>query len=235
MSDDTRAHQERTTPPASDSREPSDASAGIPLGDLDAAVEGEGPARRIGWAGTVLRVVVGVFLLYLAMADGRGWGLTWQEVAVGLGVLPAAVMAFVLIARRYSSEPLRLTGPFGLSVNTAVIIVLLTTPLTADAAALFYGSSLLVAAWLALPDCEATILSNLILRRDDQIGCPAFTPVDTLEARVTQSPATRRDESRRRLGSAGYDDPMTPWWVVVLPVAVCLGTGFMIFLADVLR
>jgi hypothetical protein len=26
-------------------------------------------------------------------------------------------------------------------------------------------------------------LSNLILRRDDQIGCPTFTPIDALEAR----------------------------------------------------
>ena len=40
-----------------------------------------------------------------------------------------------------------------------------------------------MAAWRAQPGCEATVLSNLILSRDDQIGCPAFTPIDALEAR----------------------------------------------------
>ena len=38
------------------------------------------------------------------------------------------------------------------------------------------------AAWCGQPGCEAIVLSNLILGRDDQIGCPAFTPVDALEA-----------------------------------------------------
>jgi hypothetical protein len=29
------------------------------------------------------------------------------------------------------------------------------------------------------------VLSNSILRRDDQIGCPVFTPIDEAEARLT--------------------------------------------------
>jgi hypothetical protein len=29
-----------------------------------------------------------------------------------------------------------------------------------------------------------TLLSNAILRRDDQIGCFVFTPIDELEARL---------------------------------------------------
>ena len=40
-----------------------------------------------------------------------------------------------------------------------------------------------MAAWCGQPGCEATVVSNLILGRDDQIGCPAFTPIDALEAR----------------------------------------------------
>jgi hypothetical protein len=55
--------------------------------------------------------------------------------------------------------------------------------ITAGGAELFYGITLLAAAWRGQPGCEATVLSNLILGRDDQIGCPAFTPIDALETR----------------------------------------------------
>ena len=74
-------------------------------------------------------------------------------------------------------------GPAGVAVNCAVIVALLANPYTAGGAELFYGITLLVAAWCGQPGCEATILSNLILGRDDQIGCPVFTPIDALEAR----------------------------------------------------
>jgi hypothetical protein len=36
---------------------------------------------------------------------------------------------------------------------------------------------------LGLPDCEGTGLSNLILRSDDPIGCPVFSPIDAMEVR----------------------------------------------------
>ena len=34
----------------------------------------------------------------------------------------------------------------------------------------------------AQPGCEATVISNAILGRDDQIGCPLFPPIDEAEA-----------------------------------------------------
>lgn len=37
------------------------------------------------------------------------------------------------------------------------------------------------------------MLSNWILRRDDQIGCPTFTPIDEAEARL----AARRSHSTK--------------------------------------
>jgi hypothetical protein len=49
--------------------------------------------------------------------------------------------------------------------------------------------TLLVAAWRGQPGCEATVLSNLILRRDDQIGCPTFSPIDAAEARRAERSA----------------------------------------------
>jgi hypothetical protein len=72
--------------------------------------------------------------------------------------------------------PLRYTGPVAIALNCVVIVLLLVNPYTGGGAELFYGTSLVVAAWRRQPDCEATVLSNSLLRRDDQVGCPVFTP-----------------------------------------------------------
>jgi hypothetical protein len=64
-----------------------------------------------------------------------------------------------------------------------VIVALVVNPYTGGAATLFYATTLLVAAWRGQPGCEITVLSNWILRRDDQVGCPLFAPIDALEAR----------------------------------------------------
>jgi hypothetical protein len=146
----------------------------------------EGAARRIGPIGTGTRVVVGLALLGLSLADrpaGVILGLETHELILGLVAFPAVTVVIGLLARGYSDGPLRFTGGAGIAANFAVIVVLFSVPYTAGAAALFYGMSLLVAAWCGRPECEATILSNLILRRDDQIGCPTFTPIDAAEAR----------------------------------------------------
>lgn len=142
--------------------------------------------RRIGPIGTTGRICGGAALLALAVADrpyGALLGLQIHDLALGLVVFPAVMTAIGLIGRRSARGPLRFTGPAGLTANTAVIVALFLTPYTAGAAALFYGTSLLIAASRALPGCEATVISNLLLRRDDQIGCPTFTPIDALEAR----------------------------------------------------
>jgi hypothetical protein len=78
-----------------------------------------------------------------------------------------------------------------------VIVVLVANPYTGPGAMLFYGVTLLVAAWRGQPDCEATVLSNIILQRDDQIGCPTFSPVDAWEARHRESGAARPAQANR--------------------------------------
>jgi hypothetical protein len=108
-----------------------------------------------------------------------------HEVVLGLVIFPAAVLAAVLVARRTSCGPIRLTGSGGLLANCAALVALFSIPYTRGAAALFYGASLLIASWRGLPGCEVTVLPNLLLRRDDQIGCPIFSPVDAAEARLT--------------------------------------------------
>jgi hypothetical protein len=140
--------------------------------------------RRIGPIGTVTRLLAAAGLLYLAFFDGASWGLEWYDAAVGLGLLPGAAIAFGLGARRYASGPVRFTGSAGTTANCLVIVALAVNPYTAGGAALFYGATLLAAAWRAQPGCEATVLSNWIFGRDDQLGCPVFSPIDDAEARL---------------------------------------------------
>jgi hypothetical protein len=140
--------------------------------------------RRIGPVGTALRITVGLGLLYLAGgADGLSWGVEWHDPVLGLVALPATTVVLGLAARRYAVQPLRFTGPLGHALNCAVIVALVSNPYTGAAATLFYGATLLGAAWRGVPGCEMTVLSNWILRRDDQVGCPIFSPIDAVEAR----------------------------------------------------
>jgi len=139
--------------------------------------------RRIGPVGTVVRVLVAAALLYLAGgADGLSWSVAWYDAALGLVALPGLTLLLGLAARRYAAHPLRFTGPVGHAVNCAVIVVLVVNPYTGAAAALFYAATVLVAASCGQPGCEVTVLSNWILRRDDQVGCPMFGPIDAAEA-----------------------------------------------------
>jgi hypothetical protein len=112
------------------------------------------------------------------MSDGSRltWDLRWYEVALGLGVLPALMLGIGLAARSLASRPVRFTGPLSLAVNVALGVALFATEYTAGGAALFVGTTLVVAAWLAQPGCELTVLSNRILRRDDQIGSASQLP-----------------------------------------------------------
>lgn len=156
--------------------------------------------RRIGSIGTASRVIVALGLLYLAVTHGEpSWRLTWYDAVLGLIAFPAVMVVIGLAARRFAGRAVHFTGPMGVAVNTAVIVALAANRYTAGGAELFYGITLLAAAWCGQPGCEATVLSNLILGRDDQIGCPAFTPIDALEARRGgrgQRPAEHPQPSR---------------------------------------
>jgi hypothetical protein len=140
--------------------------------------------RRIGPLGTALRIGVAGGLLYLAGgADGLSWEVEWYDLAGGLVLLPGLTLLLGLAARRYSAKPVRFNGPGGHVANCAAIVVLVANPYTGGAATLFYATTLVLAALRGQPGCEITVLSNWILRRDDQVGCPVFWPIDALEAR----------------------------------------------------
>ena len=140
--------------------------------------------RRLGPVGRALRVVVGLGLLYLAGgADGLSWSVQWYDPAVGLVALPALTVLLALAAHRYAAAPLRFTGLAGHALNCVVIVALLLNSYSGDGVAWFYAATLLVAAWRGQPGCEVTVLSNWIVRRDDQVGCPLFAPIDAAEAK----------------------------------------------------
>lgn len=195
----------------------------VPPGGSRLSLRATGGRRRIGAIGTTSRVLGGLGLVYLALAAGLSWGLAWHEAVLGLIAFPAATVAVGLAARRYADGPLRFTGQVGVALNTAVIVALYVNAYTGDAAALFYGATLLVAAWRALPGCEATVLSNWILRRDDQIGCPVFTPIDEAEARLRD----RRSEleAKKRAGEAGDRRAAGVGDLGLAHVVACCGFG----------
>ena len=146
--------------------------------------------REIGPLGTAVRIVSGLGLLYLAGgASVASWGIEPQDAVIGLIALPALAVGLGLAARRYAHGQIHFTGPLGVAVNLAVIVALVGNDFTGGGATIFYAATLLVAAGRGQAGCEATVISNWILGRDDQIGCPTLTPIDAAEAHLRRGPA----------------------------------------------
>jgi len=81
------------------------------------------------------------------------------------------------------------------TINMVVLVALFLIPFYAPriyfistAAAVFYGASMMLAALRGKAGCEVTAISNWVLGRDDQVGCPVFTPIDSLEHRPNTAP-----------------------------------------------
>ena len=173
------------------------------------------PDRAMGPAGLVARLGVGPLFIYLALF----WdGVSWGGALLGLVGLPAIVVAVVALRARRWPEPLSATGPFGHALNLAVIAALFSWHATAGAAFLFYGSSMLVAAVRRAGDCEVTAISNALLDRDDQVGCPLFFPVDALERRAHEGARGGRDPKRTAALSANEHGA---WSVAAFTIVGC--------------
>jgi len=144
------------------------------------------PAREIGPVGTAARILTALALFFIAGgATFSSWAIDLDEVLIGLVALPAVVVALGLVAQRFAPGPIRLTGPLGIALNLVVIVALIANDATGpEGALIFYGATMLIAALRGQPGCEATAVSNLVLGRDDQIGCPMFEPIDELEAHL---------------------------------------------------
>lgn len=151
-----------------------------------------GRTRSIGAIGTAGRVLLGAGLILVSISGPAWWGngLQWYEALLGLAVFPAAVLALQWVRLQYTDDQLQATGAVAFCLNLAVGAVLFSADFTRDAVALFAGTSLLLAALRGYAGCEVLAISNWLLRRDDQVGCVVFTPIDAVESQVTRGSVT---------------------------------------------
>lgn len=135
--------------------------------------------RQIGPFGTVARVCVGAgLLIFGAASQPSGF-----ELLAGLVLLPVAELAILFAFRPPGTKPFHLYGPIGYTVNfgtAGLLLAVWTTP-----ALLFYGASILLAVLKGYAGCEILALSNFVRRRDDQLACAVFSPIDALEQQTT--------------------------------------------------
>jgi hypothetical protein len=140
-----------------------------------------GSSRAIGWLGTTARVLVGVALLALGIIANGHW-IRWWQLALGIVGMPAVTGVAQLLRLKFTSRRLDQTDHLAFCLNCAPWFVLLGVAPTRDATMPFLGSSMLLAATRGDGGCESLAISNWLLRRDDQVGCLVFGPLDRLEA-----------------------------------------------------
>jgi hypothetical protein len=134
-------------------------------------------APAIGPAGVTARATVGATLVALELIwrDPK-----WSDALVALG-LAGVISGFMTARARRMAAPLDASGPLAHALSVLAPIPLLLVPATSGGALLFYGGSMLLAAWRRNGGCEVTVASNALLGRADQLGCALFAPVDAVE------------------------------------------------------
>ena len=155
--------------------------------------------RHIGPLGTIARLALGAYLtgsvIYGHIARGFHL-LPWVE---GLILFPAVILLWHwLRLRRNPSEFKNISIP-AVIFNFALFWIFYFIPATSDMALIFYGTSILVAGIRGYAGCEILAISNSILRRDDQIGCAVFTPIDLVERRMRKATRVPHRELRHLL------------------------------------
>lgn len=158
-----------------------------------------GSRRHIGPIGTTARVILGLVLLLDGFLGGNvvvnhgqlRTGFELGGVLLGLVGFPAILLAWQWLRARHDPSRFQETGPVGTAINMVVFLALFLTPwylrslsFASDAALVFYGASMWLAAIRGYGGCEVLAISNWLLRRDDQVGCFVLSPVDYLEHRL---------------------------------------------------
>jgi hypothetical protein len=157
-----------------------------------------GRKRGIGPLGTSARVVVGGLLVGSVAWGHLTRGFHLSSWVLGLVGFPALVLAGQWLRARRTPTPLRATGPVAHVLNLAVFLVLYLLEPTSDAALLFYGASMLLAAGRGDAGCEVLAVPNWLLGRDDQVGCALFWPIDHRE-----HPGGHQDVAQRPGAASG--------------------------------
>ena len=140
------------------------------------------------------RITVGLLLLGSVVQGQVRRGFVLAPWALGLVGFPALLLAWQWLRARRTPTRLEATGPWAVALNGLIFLALYLTPfyaptfaVTSDAALIFYGSSMLLAAPRGYAGCEVTADSTQALHRDDQVGCMLFGPVDHMERRQAPS------------------------------------------------
>jgi hypothetical protein len=141
--------------------------------------------RQIGPVGTTARIVVGALLVGSVAWGHLARGFHPSAWGLGLVGFPAVLVGLQWLRVRRTPARLEATGPGAHALNLAVFLVLYLWEPTSDAALLFYGASMWLAAVRGYAGCEVLAVSNWLLHRDDQIGCAVFWPIDQLEQHRT--------------------------------------------------
>ena len=110
---------------------------------------------------------------------------------IGLIALPALTIIWQRWRTARNPAPLRwLTGPLGHPATLAAFMALYLTswyapPISvlSDAALIFFGTAMLLAAGRGYAGCEVLAISNWVLGRNDQVGCVLFECIDLIEHR----------------------------------------------------
>lgn len=154
-----------------------------------------GPRREVGPFGTAARLVLGSYLVgsvvYGQLATHHVRPATW---VLGLLGFPALALAWHAWRIHYNPARFSDTSPLSFALGALLFLALYLTwwyapalSVTSDAALIFFGGSMLLAALRSDAGCEILALSNWLLRRHDQIACAVFAPIDALERRSARS------------------------------------------------
>ena len=148
--------------------------------------------QGIGLLGRLARALVGSAMVGSVLwGHARGGVDVWAWV-IGLAVLPAVTIALVRwISTRHAAPLVWVAGPVGALATCALFMAMYATTwyapsisVLSDAALVFFGTTMLVAAVRGDAGCEVLAISNWVLGRKDQVGCLLFRGIDQLERPV---------------------------------------------------
>ncbi len=148
--------------------------------------------RQIGILGTTTRIIIGTWLVgsvvYGHVVRGPSRPLPW---VIGLIILPAIFIIWQYLRARRNPTRLEANSPVATVLNVVIFFAFYFTFIYApsidfmsDAVLIFYGLSMLLAALRGYGGCESLAISNWLLKRDDQLGCLVFSPIDYVERKV---------------------------------------------------
>jgi hypothetical protein len=146
--------------------------------------------RQIGIIGTTARVIIGIWLagsvLYGHIVLGPFRPLPW---IIGLVIFPVIFLTWQWARARHNPSKLKANGPIASTINIIIFFYFLlwmpsSISFMSDGVVIFYGISMLIAAIRGYAGCESLAISNWLLKRDDQLGCLVFTPIDFAERKI---------------------------------------------------